>query len=95
MMLITTELNRSSPIPNGRAGAKSPEKITVPNETALVTVKSPMMPPEIKFETTLLAAGFEYAMLVTSFRERQKLKLYFIKSCQNLPQPAYDFLLLG
>lgn len=55
-------------MPKGKAGESSPEKITVANETAVITVRSPIVPPVIRFKTRRFPADLECANLATFYR---------------------------
>jgi len=54
-------------MPKGRAGESCPEKTTVPNETAVMTISSPIVPPVIRFKTKRFVPGLECAIVDTFY----------------------------
>jgi hypothetical protein len=67
--LTITELKSNSPIPKGIKGAKSPEKMSAPNDTALVTVSRPIIAPAMLFEIIELVADLDSAIEITLFKK--------------------------
>lgn len=69
-------------MPKGKAGESSPEKMTVPNETAVMMVRSPIVPPVIRFKTRRFAAGLECAIVAT-FYEIAEYDNIFAELCNT------------